>query len=121
MGLPIQRGWLYWADLNPQMGSEPGKVRPVLVIQTDLLNNAHPSTIILPVTSKIQKEAKYLRVRLAKGEGGLDKESDILIDQIRAIDKQRLVRALGEVSAKTLDTVVGNLAIVLDFLQNPAP
>ncbi|MBI4669544.1 MAG: type II toxin-antitoxin system PemK/MazF family toxin, partial [Elusimicrobia bacterium] len=74
--MTIKRGWVYLADLNPRKGTEPGKVRPVLVIQTDLLNNTHPSTIILPITTNVQHHAKYLRVHLAKNEGGLDAESD---------------------------------------------
>lgn len=115
MSLPIQRGWLYLADLDPHFGTEPGKVRPVLVLQTDLLNNTHPSTIILPLTTNVQRHAKRLRVHCPKGQVGLEKDSDILIDQIRAIDNKRLVKALGEAPQKIMDAVIENLAIVLDF------
>lgn len=69
-----KRGWFYLADLNPRRGTEPGKVGPVLVVQTDLLNAAHPSTIILPATTNVEPEAKHLRVHLRKGEGGLEKD-----------------------------------------------
>ena len=92
----IRKFHVYLADLNPRMGTEPGKVRPVVVVQTDLLNDAHPSTIICPVTTRVTKEAKLLRVHLAKTEAaGLSEDSDILVDQVRAIDNRRFKRELG--------------------------
>ena len=87
----IERGCFYLADLNPQRGTEAGKTRPVLVLQTDLLNLAkHPSTIIIPVTSNIEEDAEPLRVRVPKGIKGFQVDSDLMIDQVRAIDNRRL-------------------------------
>ncbi|PIU65513.1 MAG: hypothetical protein COS84_06800 [Armatimonadetes bacterium CG07_land_8_20_14_0_80_40_9] len=60
--MKIKRGFIYLADLNPKIGTEPGKVRPVLVLQTNLLNNIHPSTIVCPLTTKVEKKANYLLV-----------------------------------------------------------
>lgn len=77
------------------MGSEPGKIRPVVVLQTDLLNNVHPSTIICPLTSKVSKNVEILRLRLPKKETGLDHDSDIIVDQIRAIDNRRFLKYIG--------------------------
>lgn len=57
--MEIRKGHVYTADLNPQIGTEPGKVRPVVVVQTDLLNGIHPSTVICPITTRIQREARY--------------------------------------------------------------
>ena len=89
----VARGRFYLADLNPRRGTEPGKTRPVLVIQTDLLTEAgHPSTVILPLTSHIQDGAAPLRVRVAAGHPGFEIESDVMIDQIRAIDNRRFYR-----------------------------
>jgi mRNA interferase MazF len=89
-----RRGVLYLADLNPRAGTEPGKVRPVLVIQTDLLNDAgHPSTWILPSTTRLTGE-NLLRVALPRRMAGNREDCEIMVDQSRAIDNRRLVRAL---------------------------
>lgn len=90
----IRRGFLYLADLNPRRGSEPGKVRPVLVVQTDLLNETgHPSTWVLPCTTRLSGE-NVLRVSLPQGIAGNREECEVMIDQSRAIDNRRFVRAL---------------------------
>ncbi|MFK7932030.1 MAG: type II toxin-antitoxin system PemK/MazF family toxin [Saprospiraceae bacterium] len=86
---------IWYADLNPKFGTEAGKVRPVLIIQTDLLEK-HPSTLICPITSKTKKGVSILRVNLDKGEGGLTMDSAIMIDQLRAIDNKRLVEYIGQ-------------------------
>ena len=92
--MKVRRGLLYLADLNPRLGTEPGKVRPVLVIQTDLLNEAgHPSTWILPCTTRLSGE-NLLRVVLPRGVAGNRQECEVMIDQSRAVDNGRFVRAL---------------------------
>lgn len=103
--------WL--ADLNPRRGTEPDKTRPVVVVQTNLLNDMHPSTIVCPITSKVQPDIDILRVHLKKSQ--LDKWSDILIDQIRAIDNKRLISRLGQLSRDQQEKVKNNLRIVLDL------
>jgi len=103
--------WL--ADLNPTRGTEPGKTRPVVIIQTDLLNDTHLSTIICPITSNVKTEIEILRVHLKKSQ--LDKASDILIDQIRAIDNKRLLQKIGRLSQDQIQTLKQNIAIVLDL------
>jgi len=81
------------ADLNPQIGTETGKTRPVLVIQTDLLNKiSHPSTIICPITTNVKKESDILRVHIEQGMTNMQVSSDIMIDQTRAIDNKRFVK-----------------------------
>jgi len=90
----IRRGVLYLADLSPHRGTEPGKVRPVLVIQTDLLNEAqHPSTWVLPCTTRLVGE-NLLRVPLPRGIAGNREDCEVMIDQSRAIDNRRFIRAL---------------------------
>ncbi len=90
----IRRGALYLADLSPRLGTEPGKVRPVLVIQTDLLNGVgHPSTWVLPCTTRLSGE-NLLRVSLPRGIAGNRQECEVMIDQSRAIDNRRFVRGL---------------------------
>lgn len=110
-----RRGWIYWADLNPRRGTEPGKVRPVLVVQTDLLNVVHPSTIVLPLTTVVAPKASVLRVYLKRGEGGLEADSDVMVDQLRAVDNRRLVRALGPLPSEKLRQVERGVSAVLDL------
>ena len=111
-----QKYEIWLADLNPRFGTEPGKIRPVVVVQTDLLNLTHPSTIICPVTTKIISQAHTLRVHLTKGEAQLSQDSDILIDQIRAIDNRRFVRKIGTLPLKQQQQLDENLRIVLDLI-----
>lgn len=85
----IKHGEIWLANLNPRRGTEPGKSRPVLVIQDQtLLDIQHPSTIIIPLTTKLVENAAPLRLRI-KARENLEKDSDLLIDQLRAIDNKR--------------------------------
>jgi len=85
-------GEIWLADLNPPSGTEPGKTRPVLIVQNQvLLEVNHPSTLIIPLTTNLIPDAEPLRLRL-KATGDLNKTSDLLIDQLRAIDNKRLVK-----------------------------
>jgi mRNA interferase MazF len=90
----VRRGVLYLADLSPRVGTEPGKMRPVLVIQTDLLNGTgHPSTWVLPCTTRLVGD-NMLRVVLPRGIAGNREECEVMIDQSRAIDNRRIRRRL---------------------------
>ncbi|MEL7118346.1 MAG: type II toxin-antitoxin system PemK/MazF family toxin [Bacteroidota bacterium] len=105
--------WL--ADLDPSFGTEPGKKRPVLIIQSDLLNKKHPSTIVCPVTSKIRKNAKILRVNIPKNSAGLNEDSAIMIDQVRSVDNKRLLRKIGDLPETFHEKVTDNLKIIMDL------
>ena len=95
-----RRGEIWLADLNPRQGTEPGKTRPVLVVQATALSAAgHPSTLVLPLTTKLVDDATPLRVRV--DPHGRTLESDVMIDQLRAIDNLRLVK--GPVSTLATD------------------
>ena len=107
--------FIWIADLNPRIGTETGKVRPVIVVQTDLLNREHPSTIICPITTNVTPDAEILRVHLKKSKFGLKEDCDIMIDQVKAIDNRRLVKKIGKVDSKTSDIVRANLKAVLDL------
>lgn len=114
--MQVNRFDIWLADLNPQIGTEPGKTRPVLVVQTNLLNKIpHPSTIICPLTTKVQKEAEILRVHIKKGMANLNERCDIMTDQVRAIDNKRLIRKLGVLPENLAAKVRENLAIILDL------
>ena len=115
--MQIKRSEIWIADLNPQIGTEPGKTRPVLIVQTNLLNKIpHPSTIICPITTNIQKESEILRVHIKKGTSNLNENCDIMIDQVRAIDNKRLVKKIGELPDNLSNQVRDNLSIILDLI-----
>ena len=115
MTAEIRYGSLYTADLNPRRGTEPGKVRPVLVVQTDLLNQVgHPSTFVLPCTTKLTGES-VLRVELPKGIAGNSTDCEIMIDQGRAIDNVRIRKRLGGLSRVLLVEVQRKLRQLLEL------
>ena len=104
-----RRGVLYLADLDPRRGTEPGKLRPVLVIQTDLLNEAgHPSTWVLTCTTRLSGE-NLLRVVLPRGIAGNREDCEVMVDQSRAIDNRRLVRPLKPLPRSILAEVAEKL------------
>ncbi len=112
--MKIRKFNIYLADLSPRFGTEPGKKRPVVVLQTNLLNDSqHPSTIVCPVTTHVIREAEILRVHLSKKGTSLKKDSDILVDQIRAIDNRRFVKHLGELNPIDKVKLIENLKIIL--------
>jgi mRNA interferase MazF len=113
--MKIKQYEIWIADLNPRFGTETGKTRPVAIVQTDLLNKFHPSTIVCPITTNVKLEAEILRVHLSKGTAKLKEDCDIMIDQIRAIDNKRLLKKIGELNHEQIDFIKTNLAIVLGF------
>lgn len=114
--MTIKQFEIWIADLNPQIGTEPGKIRPVLIIQTNLLNKvSHPSTIICPITTNVQKDSDILRINLKKGIANMHESCDILIDQIRAIDNKRFIQKVGELPIGLIEIVKENIGIVLDL------
>jgi mRNA interferase MazF len=111
--MKIKQYDIWLADLNPSRGTEPGKTRPVVIIQTDLLNDTHLSTIVCPTTTDVQTDINLLRLHLKKGQ--LDKLSDVLIDQIRAIDNKRLIKKVGNLNKDQIHKLKVNIRIVLDL------
>src|SRR5665811_20934 len=104
--MSIKQYEIWIADLNPQLGTEAGKTRPVLIVQTNLLNQIlHPSTIICPITTNVKKDSDILRVHLKKGEANLHQNCDVMIDQIRAIDNNRLIKKVGDLPKNLIDTI----------------
>lgn len=107
---------IWIADLNPRVGTEPGKTRPVLVVQTNLLNKVpHSSTLVCPITTKINRKAKILRVHVPEGIAGSRQNCDIMIDQLRAIDNRRLIHKIGRLPTELKDRVRANIKTVLDL------
>lgn len=112
----LERGEVWLADLDPRRGTEPGKTRPVLVVQArSLLAAQHPSTLILPLTTHLIHDAEPLRVRIPP-VGSLRQASDLLIDQLRSIDNRRLVKGPLARLPRSLMTRVGQaIREVLDL------
>lgn len=107
-------GEIWLANLNPGRGTEPGKIRPVLILQNQaLLDAEHPSTLIVPLTTNLCENSEPLRIRVA-AQGGLNKDSDLLIDQLRAVDNKRLIEGpLIRLSDKLLERVYQAIVEVL--------
>lgn len=113
--MKIKQFEIWITDLNPQIGTESGKIRPVVVVQTDLLNKVHPSTLICPISTNVKKESKILRVHLKKGTSNLKENCDIIIDQLRAIDNNRLIKRIGKIPKPLESIIKENLTIILDL------
>jgi len=113
--LKINQFEIWIADLNPRFGTEPGKKRPVLVVQTDLINKIHPSSLICPITTKVIPKSDILRVHLKKKEGNVKSNCDIMIDQIRAIDNSRLIKKVGKIPVNKIEKVKENIKIIFDL------
>ena len=112
-----QYGYLYLADLNLRFGIEPGKVRPLVVVQTDALNRFHPSTIVCPLTTQTAEFDNPLRAALPKRVSGLSRASDVLVDQIKSIDNRRLQRQLGALPDPYLSELRTKVLLILDFVE----
>ncbi len=114
--MSIKQFEIWIADLNPQIGTESGKTRPVLVVQTNLLNKIpHPSTVVCPITTNINMASEILRVHLKKGMAKLHQDCDIMIDQIRAIDNKRLIKKVGDLPNDLISVVKENIQIIIDL------
>jgi len=111
----VKRGEIYFANLNPVVGSEQGGVRPVLILQNDTGNKYSPTTIVAAVTSRHKRARLPTHVPLAAREGPLDKDSVVLLEQVRTIDKTRLKEKIGKLSPEELVQVQDALKLSLGF------
>ena len=111
--LNIRRGDIYYADLSPVVGSEQGGLRPVLIVQNDVGNRHSPTVIAAAITSRMGKAKLPTHIDLPGVEAGLAKDSVVLLEQIRTIDKKRLKEKMGHLDEETMRVVNG--AIVVSF------
>ena len=107
----VKRGDIYYADLSPVVGSEQGGIRPVLVIQNDIGNKYSPTVIAAAITSQINKANMPTHIELAAKDYGLNKDSVILLEQIRTIDKRRLREKIGRIDDGLMASVNNALSI----------
>ncbi|MBS6063364.1 type II toxin-antitoxin system PemK/MazF family toxin [Criibacterium bergeronii] len=108
-----KRGDIYYADLSPVIGSEQGGIRPVVIVQNDIGNKFSPTVIIVAITSKLNKSKLPTHIDVKAGEFGLEKDSVILMEQVRTIDKKRLKEYIGCVDNKTIKAI--DLALKISF------
>lgn len=116
--MDIKRGELYYADLSPVVGSEQGGIRPVLVIQNDIGNKYSPTVIIVAITSSLHKAKLPTHIELSKNEYGLEKDSLLLCEQVRTIDKTRLKNKISEIDEAKLREINRAICISLGLLKS---
>jgi mRNA interferase MazF len=114
--LPVQRGDIYLANLDPLQGSEQNGQRPVVVVSRDALNNNSPIVVVIPCTDAANKKKIYpSHVRIKAGAGGLTMDSVVLCEQVRAISKDRLKKHMGTLSRSEIASIEASLKITLDL------
>ncbi|HHU76989.1 MAG TPA: type II toxin-antitoxin system PemK/MazF family toxin [Firmicutes bacterium] len=115
--MEIKRGFVFYADLSPVIGSEQGGFRPVLIIQNNVGNKYSPTVIVAAITSQIQKAKLPTHVELPARLHGLEKDSVVLLEQIRTIDKQRLQQKITELDDSVMTLVDEALKISLKLID----
>ncbi|MFC0274437.1 type II toxin-antitoxin system endoribonuclease NdoA [Metabacillus herbersteinensis] len=113
----VKRGDVYFADLSPVVGSEQGGVRPVLIIQNDIGNRFSPTVIVAAITAQIQKAKLPTHVEIDAKRYGFERDSVILLEQIRTIDKQRLTDKITHLDDEMMDKVDEGLQISLGLID----
>ncbi len=109
----IKRGDIYYADLSPVVGSEQGGVRPVLIVQNDVGNKYSPTVIAAAITSRLEKNNLPTHIKVNAADCGLSKNSVVLLEQVRTIDKRRLREKMGALDINDMNKV--NSAISVSF------
>ncbi len=116
-GRNFSRGEIYYADLSPVIGSEQGGIRPVLVIQNDIGNHYSPTVIIAAITAQISKARIPTHVEIKSSKDGLERDSVILLEQIRTIDKKRLTDKITELDLDMMKKIDVALQISVGLMQ----
>ena len=107
----VRRGDIYYADLSPVVGSEQGGLRPVLIVQNDTGNRHSPTVIAAAITSQINKARLPTHIELSAKSYGLSKDSVVLLEQIRTIDKRRLKERMGKLDGSLMNRVDSAIAV----------
>ena len=118
MNWEYRRGDIYLADLSPVRGSEQGGVRPVVVIQNNTGNRHSPTLVVAVVTAKTRKKTKQPTHYLIRNNPALSRPSLVLLEQLRTIDKQRIIKYLGRVTRKEMRGIDAALRISLDLITS---
>ena len=113
--LNVKRGDIFYADLSPVVGSEQGGIRPVIIIQNDIGNRYSPTVIVAAITSQINKAKLPTHVEISSEEYGLNRDSVVLLEQIRTLDKKRLKEKIGHMTEDEMKKVNKSLLISLNL------
>lgn len=114
--MEIRRGHLYIVDFNPRVRTKPGKLRPVVVLQSDLVNEAgYPSTIVIPTTTRLVDDPGILRMRIKKGQGGLARDSDLLLGQLIAVANESFRQEIGVLPDELKEELEKRVRIILSL------
>ena len=116
----IKRGDIYYADLSPVVGSEQGGLRPVLIVQNDIGNRYSPTVIAAAITSKLGKNKLPTHIDIYASEVGLAKDSVILLEQIRTLDKRRLREKMGHLNESVMARVNDAIQVSFGLVEQPA-
>ncbi len=116
--MTVKRGDIYYADLSPVVGSEQGGVRPVLIVQNDVGNRHSPTVIAAAITSQLGKSRLPTHIEIGAEEVGLLKESVVLLEQMRTIDKQRLKEKMGHLSDSDMTKIDRAISVSLGLTNN---
>ena len=111
----VKRGEIFYADLSPVIGSEQGGIRPVIIIQNDIGNRYSPTVIVAAITSQINKAKLPIHVEISSEEYGLNRDSVVLLEQIRTLDKRRLKEKIGHMTAEDMKKVDKALVVSLNL------
>ncbi|MDP4145076.1 MAG: type II toxin-antitoxin system PemK/MazF family toxin [Bacillota bacterium] len=111
MTMVVKRGDIFYADLSPVVGSEQGGIRPVIIVQNDIGNKYSPTVIVAAITSQINKAKLPTHVEISSEEYGLNKDSVVLLEQIRTLDKKRLKEKIGHMTDNDMQKVDEALSI----------
>ncbi len=111
--MPVKRGEIYYADLSPVVGSEQGGIRPVLIVQNDVGNKHSPTVVAAAITSKKEKSQLPTHISVTAQSCGLSKDSVVLLEQVRTLDKRRLKERMGELDSSSMAQVNDALQVSL--------
>ena len=112
--MEIKRCHLYIVDFNPRVKTKPGKLRPAVVLQSDLVNRAgYPSTIVIPTTTRLVEDPGILRLRIKKGQGGLAHDSDLLLGQLIAVANESFRKEIGILPIPLMEELENRIRILL--------
>ncbi len=114
--MEIKRGHVYIVDFNPRVRTKPGKLRPAVVLQSNLVNEAgYPSTIVIPTTTRLVEKPGILRLHMEKGQAGLDRDSDLLLGQLIAVANTSFRQEIGVLSGATMRELESRVRIILNL------
>ena len=112
--MEIRRGRVYIVDFNPRVRTKPGKLRPAVTLQSDLVTQAgYPSTIVVPATTRLVEDSGLLRLRVRRGQGGLTRDSDLLLAQVIAVANESFRREIGVLPDALMTELERRIRIIL--------